>query len=288
MENQKLYKSDQGKASILAMYDAKLASLNLAYESRIVETSFGETHLLVCGQSENPPLFLLHGSNGNAPIALETYPDLFEKYQVFAIDVLAQPNKSAENRLSMKDLSYGAWIHELINILDLDHLTLAGFSFGGLIILKALLFSGQKIKHAFLAAPAFIVNGNPLVALFKVFIPMKKYMRTQNKNQVKAFLKALFTSPDAFAVDFLSEVFLHFNMDFSPIPVITSTEAAGIKTPITLFAADQDIIFPGKKMITRAKKIFPSLHATYLLEKSKHVQNQQDNDFIQALILQEA
>ena len=62
MENQKLYKSDQGKASILAMYDAKLASLNLAYESRIVETSFGETHLLVCGQSENPPLFLLHGS----------------------------------------------------------------------------------------------------------------------------------------------------------------------------------------------------------------------------------
>jgi hypothetical protein len=43
--------------------------------------------------STKPPLLPLHGSNGCAPIALETYPNLHKEFQVYAIDVLAQPTK---------------------------------------------------------------------------------------------------------------------------------------------------------------------------------------------------
>ncbi|MFT5077469.1 MAG: esterase/lipase, partial [Flavobacteriaceae bacterium] len=214
-------------------------------------------------------------------------PTLSKKFQIFAIDVLAQPNKSAETRLSMKDNSYGLWINELINKLELKNVTMAGFSFGGLIILKTLIQNESNIKEVFLSAPAFIVNGNPLIALFKIFIPMKRYIKTKKTKYLEKFLESLFSEKDEFAHNYLSKVFLYFNMDFSPIPVIKKEEALFIKTPITLIVAKKDIIFPGVKMMKRANKIFPSLKNTLLLEDSKHVQNRRDNTKIEKLILQE-
>lgn len=281
-----LYKSESGKKEIWDLYDAKLGELNIDFASREVETSFGKTNLIVTGDSSNPPMMVIHGSNGCAPIALETYQNLSSQFQVFAVDVLAQPNKSAETRLSMKDDSYGKWINEVIDALEIDDVTLAGFSFGGLIILKTLINNETRIKEVFLSAPAYIVNGNPLKALFKVFIPMKRYMKTGKKKYVERFLGEVFTDRDEFAIQYLSKVFQHFTMDFTPVPTIRKEEAQSITTPITLFGAKSDIMFPGAKMIKRANKIFPSLKRAILLENSKHVQSKTDNVAIENVILE--
>jgi len=282
-----LFKSELGKKEILALYNEKLNELELEYEYKRVDTDYGKTNIIIVGDSTKPPIIIVHGSNGCAPIALETYPTLHKKFQVFAIDVLAQPNKSAETRLSMKDNSYGLWMNDLINQLELKNVTMAGFSFGGLIILKTLVQNESNIKEVFLSAPAFIVNGNPLIALFKIFIPMKRYIKTQNNKYLDKFLQTLFTERDEFAHKYLSKVFLYFKMDFTPVPIIKKEEAALIHTQITIIAAKKDIMFPGVKMIKRANKIFPSLKNTVLLENSKHVQNRADNSKIEKLILKE-
>ena len=280
-----LFKSEKGKAAILSLYDKKLDSLGIAYNYETVNTSFGKTNVIVSGDTSNPPMILVHGSNGCAPISLETYPNLHKTHRVYAVDVMAQPNKSAEVRLSMKDESYGAWMNELLTELDLDSVTMAGFSFGGLVILKTLEFDESRVKEVFLSAPAYIVNGNPLKALFKVFIPMKRYMKTKQSKHIEKFLSEVFTDRDEFAVEYLSQVFLEFEMDFSPVPVINTKKAKSITTPITIFAAENDVIFPGKKMVKRAKKIFPSLKKIELISASKHVQNKAQNHAIEQEIL---
>ncbi|WP_299207428.1 alpha/beta hydrolase [Brumimicrobium sp.] len=279
-----LFKSSAGKSEILSLYNEKLEELNIDFTYQTVATKFGETNIIVTGNPENPPILLLHGSNGCAPIALETYPNLSQQFCVYAVDVLAQPNKSAETRLSMKDESYGEWVNEIIDQLKLEKVTLAGFSFGGLIILKTLEFNESKIKEVYLSAPAYIVNGNPIKAIFKFFIPMKRFMKTKKEKYVEKFLKEVFTDRDEFAIKFLSKVFLHFNMDFTPVPVITTKKAQAIQTPITLIAAKNDVMFPGEKMLKRAIKIFPSLKRELLLENSKHVQSKSDNLKIEELI----
>ena len=280
-----LYKTDSGKKEIINLYDEKLIDLNIEYQYEIINSSYGKTNIIITGEPSNPPLIIIHGSNGCAPISLETYPNLSTQYQVFAVDVLAQPNKSAETRLSMKDDSYGKWINEIISSLKIDNVTLVGFSFGGLVILKTLINNEDKIKEVYLASPAYIVNGNPLIALFKVFIPMKRYMKTKKTKFVEKFLSEVFTDRDEFAIKYLSKVFIYFNMDFTPVPVITKEEANKIKTPITLIAAKKDIMFPGEKMLKRAAKIFSSVKYTVLLGNSKHVQNRVDNMKIEELII---
>jgi pimeloyl-ACP methyl ester carboxylesterase len=280
-----LFKSEQGKKQILRLYDKKLENLAIDHEYFTIQTRFGKTNIIATGDPANPPIILVHGSNGCAPIALETYANLHKIFRVFAVDVLAQPNKSAGTRLSMKDDSYGKWMNEIISTLGLESVILAGFSLGGLIILKTLECDEAKIKEVYLSAPAYIVNGNPLKAIFKVFIPMKRYMKTKKVKYVEKFLSHLFTDRDEFAIEFLSKVFLEFEMDFTPVPVIDAKVAKEITTPITLFAAQNDILFPGKKMIKRATKIFPSLKRSTLLKHSKHVQNKVQNEMIEREIM---
>ena len=280
-----LFQSKQGKKEILSLYDEKLKSLEIEFEYLTINTSFGNTNIITAGNPLNPPIMLVHGSNGCAPIALETYSNLHKSYRVYAIDVLAQPNKSAETRLSMKDDSYGKWVIELIEKLKIDKVSMAGFSFGGLIILKTLEYDESKISEVFLSSPAYIVNGNPLKALFKIFIPMKQYMKTKNTKYIEKFLAELFTTRDEFAYKYLSKVFVEFEMDFTPVPIIKANKARNIKTPITVFAAQNDVIFPGKKILKRAKKIFPSLKLSKLIIDSKHVQSKEQNLMIEEIIM---
>jgi pimeloyl-ACP methyl ester carboxylesterase len=282
-----LFKTEKGKNEILSLYDQKLNELNIEFEYINVDTSFGKTNIIATGKPLNPPVIIIHGSNGCAPIALETYPNLSKNFRVYAIDVLAQPNKSSGTRLSMKDDTYGQWINEIINSLKIENVIMAGFSFGGLIILKTLEYNESKIKEVYLSAPAYIVNGNPLKVLFKVFIPMKRFIRTEKNKFVEKFLAEVFTERDEFAIKYLSKVFLHFKMDFTPVPVIEPKKAKLIRTPINIFAAKNDILFPGKKMINRSQKIFPTLKSVKLIDDSKHVQNKKQNKLIEKIILED-
>lgn len=279
------FKSKEGKEKILKFYNQKLNELKIDYSEKLVDTKFGKTNVIVTGNPQLPPLILIHGTGGCAPLILESFSKLSSKYCVYAIDVLAQPNKSAENRLDMKTLDYGKWLIEIVVKLRLKNVTLVGFSFGGFISLKALEFNQTPIKKVYLVAPVYIVNGNPFLGLFKMFIPLKKYIKTNNKRYIKKVMNALFSEYDDFALQFMSSTFQNCNMDFSPLPIITKKSANTINTSITIFAAEKDIMFPGKKMIKRAKRIFPTLEEVILLKDSKHVPNIKHFNEIQEEIL---
>lgn len=274
----KLFSSEAAKKEILDLYFDKLEELDISYEVHTIETSFEDTNILITGNQEGPPLVLLHGANGCAPIAIEALIGLMDDFRIYAIDIIGQPNVSAETRPDMRTDAYGQWIQEILSRLYIHQVTLVGISFGGFVSWKTLLFDERRIAKAFLIVPAGIVNGNPLTALWNVFLPMKRYMKTRKPKYVHHFLRALFTQEDAFAIRFLSKVFLHFEMDFSPIPLISPKEAGRIKTPLYLAGAEHDLLFPGKKMLRRAQKIFPSLQEVIFLEGSKHVPDEAGNE----------
>ncbi len=280
-----LYKTPESKKEILALYQAKLDSLKIDYLEENVNTQFGSSHVIIIGDATKPPLILVHGSNGCAPIALDVYPNLSQHYQVFAVDVIAQPNKSAETRPSMKDTSYGIWMNEVIAALGLNDVTMVGFSLGSFIIWKTLLEDESKIKQAYLIAPVGIVSGNPLRAMLDIFIPMKRFIRTENQADLDRVIDALFSERDDFAAPFLAKVLPNFDLDFTPIPNISKKEAKRISTPLTIMGAEHDVLGPGKKLLRRAEEIFPSLKQTTLLEASKHVQSVGDNQRVENLIL---
>ena len=271
------------------LYQHKLDELPISYELLQIETSFGNTNIILTGQETNPPLVLLHGSNACAPLAIEALIGLVDHFRIYAIDIVGQPNLSEAFRPSMKDDSYAQWMYEILTRLNIWKATLVGISFGGFISWKTLTFDEKRIARAFLITPVGIINSPILSLVWKVFLPIKLYQWQKNEEYIRRFLEELFTEPDEFAHAFLSKVLLYFDMDFSPIPTIPPNAAKSIQTPIHLIAAEHDLLIPIAPFFERAKSIFPSLSQCLTLPSSKHVPDQKGNEriveFIKELVL---
>jgi esterase/lipase len=253
------------------IYQKKIASLNIPFKENKIKSSFGKTNILIFGDDKKPPLFLIHGLNSAAPFAIDTVSFLIGKYQVFAIDILGQPNKSDFIRLSKKDVSYGKWLLEVINHFKLDTISLCGISFGAFPVLKSLLINEKKVQEIFLISPAGIVNGNIIKTVFSFLIPMKKFQQTKNEIYLQKCLSNLYDEFDTIDFQYLKEVFLNYKMDFSITPNFKKSELSKIKTPITIISSKNDFFVPSKKLKKRSEKHFTSLKNFIVLENSKHI-----------------
>ncbi|MCG8330468.1 MAG: alpha/beta hydrolase [Chitinophagales bacterium] len=279
-----LFDNPQAKKNIERLYQCKLDELPISYEFLKIETSFGDTNIIMTGPEDKPPLVLLHGFNGCAPIVIEALIELVNDFRIYAIDIIGQPNLSTETRPSMEDNSYGQWMYEILSRLNIRDVYLVGISFGGFISWKTLVFEEKRISKAFLIVPAGIVNSSPLTVLWHIFLPMRLYKWRKKMKYVHQFLRALFTERNEFSAAFLSKVFLHFESDSTSTPIITEQEAQIITTPIHIIAAEKDLLFPGKKVIKRAQQIFLSLESSLLLENTRHIPGLQANKEIVEVI----
>lgn len=256
---------------ILERYKEKLNRFSIGFSEQTVASSFGKTNVIITTNNQKPALFLLHGLNAAAPFALDSVSFLVEKYQIFAIDVLGQPNKSDFVRLSKKNDDYGKWLLEIVDYFKLDNYSLCGISFGAFPIIKSLLIDEKKVKNVFLISPAGIVNGNLPKSFVRFLSPMLKFKRTKKEVFLQKCLQQLYDEFDDLTLLFLKDVFLEFKMDFSITPNFKTAALLKIKTPITIIASKNDFFVPALKLKKKCEKSFLNLTNFVVLKNSKHI-----------------
>ena len=106
-DNSTLYKSSEGYHRVMEHYDSTLQGMTVPYETRYVETSFGLTHIVICGRENGKPLVLWPGQNANVLSWLHWLPALAPTYRTYVIDGIGGMGKSAPSRPSKKGLAYG-------------------------------------------------------------------------------------------------------------------------------------------------------------------------------------
>ena len=263
-----------------SLYNEKISALNFLVFERKIPTSYGFTNVVIAGKDNKPPLIVLHGINSAAPFALSKISFLEDKYQIFAIDLLGQPNKSDFVRLNKKDTAYGKWFLEIINHFKVDNVTLCGISFGGFPILKSLLIDDKKVKEVFLISPAGIINGNLINTIFKFILPMKKFQKTKKEVYLLKCISNISDELNEIDIKYLKEVFLNFTIDFSVTPNFKASELSKIKTPISIISSKNDFFVPAKKLKKRCKKYISNLKGFIVLENSKHIPSKEKLNFI--------
>jgi pimeloyl-ACP methyl ester carboxylesterase len=258
-------------SKIKALYSEKIKALGLDYEEIMVSSIYGKTNVVIFGDEKKTPLLLVHGLNSGAPFAFDTISFLLKKYQIFAIDVLGQPNKSDFVRLNKKDDSYGEWLLEVINDLQIKNITFCGISYGAFPILKSLLIDDIKIKEVFLISPSAFIHGSLWKTIFKFIMPLKKFQKTKNDIYLKKCLTIIYDEFDELTLNYLKQVFLNFKMDFSLTPNFKKSELKNINIPVTIIASKNDFFVPAKKLKRKCKKHVSSLKNFEILEDSKHI-----------------
>ena len=177
MAAESIYKSEKDKQKFLELYDRKLASLNLKYEEKFVETFAGKTHVIAAGDADLPPVVLLHGINAGSPVALEAVKNLSAKYRIYAIDTVGQAGKSAETRLPINDESYGKWLAEVFDALKLKKAPVIGVSYGSVLLARLMAYQPERIEKAIFVVPIAIVNGYFFESIFTATIFLQQVLQ---------------------------------------------------------------------------------------------------------------
>jgi len=268
-----IYKTKQGEKIVKDLYDQQVKSIGIEYEDLYVDTRFGKTHVIKTGKPNGKPLLFFHGGNSTAPYSLKQNIYLMKDYQVFAPDIMGHPGKSDQTVLSPNTLEYGEWASDVIDSLGFEQIICMGGSFGGGVLAKLMCVSPEKISKAVLVVPSGLCNASRIKIILSMGIPMFAYILTKKEKWLEKAIVPMAIHKeyiDKDTLDMVRTTFKYVKVKASMPSNIKISDIKNYKAPTLLFAGEKDILFPGEKVIERAKKIIPNLE-THLLKNCGHM-----------------
>lgn len=275
MSSGSIYRSPEGEAEIMALYDEALAGLRVECKSRMVGTGFGETHVLVTGPEDAPPVVVLQGGNFVNPLCLAWFLPLARENRVFAPDIMGQPGRGAQNRLSARGDEQARWMVDVLDGLGLDRVPFVGISFGAGVILRVAGYAPERVSRAALVSPAGVAMGPALRMLKDVALPMFRYRLRPSRERLISAARPILTDLDDIYLRQLGLVYRHVRLDRNLPRAATEQELSGYDSPTLLFTSDEDIFFPPEAVVPRAREVIPNLIATETLSGCRHVPSKQ-------------
>jgi 2-hydroxy-6-oxonona-2,4-dienedioate hydrolase len=265
-----IFNSPADKEKMLAWHKRFRDRIGRPTESQMIETSFGPTHVLLCGPKDAPPIVLLHGALASSAHALLEVASLADTYRVIALDVIGQSPLSAEVRPEVNGNAYGQWAVECLDQLNVKSVRMLAASWGGFIALRTAALAPERILKLSLVVPAALVQGSGWEGFTKQGLPMMLYKASPTQARLEKFAGNLFTTMDPDWLPYIGDAFRGYKMDFRPPRLVRDDELKSFTAPVQVFAADQDVSFPGAKLLARAKRVFPNLAYSELLVNTKH------------------
>lgn len=253
-----IYKSETSKEKTLKLYDEQINKLGTDYSDIYVNTSFGKTHLIETGNKNGKPLLVFHGGNSTTSYNLLIQKFLLKDFHIYAVDTIGHPGKSDEVSLSPRNYDYGKWASEVISAIGYTKINCCGESFGGGILAKLMCVAPEKVEKAVLIVPAGINNAFPISST-KMMIPLIKYCATKNEKYIKQTAMYMSVTEEALDKDTMDTIKDSFDNVKTKVGMPSNISSELIKNytaPTLVIASEKDCLFPAKKVLPRAKKLF--------------------------------
>lgn len=265
-----IFTTPAGREKMLVWHERFRARLRRPTQSQMLSTRYGCTHALACGSEEAPPLVLLHGAMASSAHALLEVETLADHFRVIALDIIGQSPMSAQVRPDVNGPAYGEWLLDCLDALHLPAARLLGVSWGGFVALRAAACAPKQISRLSLVVPAGLAQGGGWEGLRKFALPLMLYRAKPTPARLQNLLQHLFTTQDADWTAYMGDALQAYKFNFRAPRLLRDGELAALTAPVQVFGAEQDVSFPGRALIARARVVFPNLTADTLLPDTKH------------------
>ncbi|MBA2345665.1 MAG: alpha/beta fold hydrolase [Rubrobacter sp.] len=266
-----IFRSPDGEAEIMSLYDESLSRLGPRVEKITVGTSLGDTHVLATGPDDAPPLIVLSGGNFLNPTCLGWFLPLAENRRVYSPDIIGQPGKSAPSRPSSKGDGHARWMEEVLDGLGIQRAPFVGISYGAGVALRTAGRTPDRVSGATLISPSGFVGGSIPRMLREVALPMIVYWISPNDERLRKSTSPLLTGEDEDLMRQIGAVYRHVKLDSDLPRKATAEELQDFHSPTLVFASENDIFFPGEAVLKRAREIIPNLVSAELLRDCRHI-----------------
>jgi pimeloyl-ACP methyl ester carboxylesterase len=266
MRTNSVYKSEEGKRKVLGLYKSLIGKLEVPYEERYVDTSYGRTYMIEAGNDDSPAVFLFHGSCSNSAMWFGDLRILAEHFHVFAVDIIGEPGNSAENRLDTSADDYANWIKELLDAQNINKAVLIGNSFGGWMSLKFATVYPERVSKLVLIAASGITPAK-FSFIFKSII-----YTMQGEKGLKKLNRMVFGTDDIpdEVIEVSNMIMENFNPMLGALPEYKDDKLKKLTMPVMYIAGENDATVNAHKTAQRIKELIPHADAE-LINNCGHV-----------------
>lgn len=170
----KVYRSLKAEKHIIDTYNQLLALWDIDKQEIDLPTSYGTTHVILCGKENNPPLVLFHGvGDDSALMWLYNAKELGQHFKLYAVDTIGGPGKSRTGKNYNADFDDVIWIDEILNTFNLKKASFLGVSHGGYLVQLYTLLRPERVDCPICLSSAVPVgnSGSPMKTMMKIFLP---------------------------------------------------------------------------------------------------------------------
>lgn len=257
MKKNYVYKNYDSMNKMHAFYDKSLKMLKVNYKEKNINTTYGETHILIVGDESKPPIFTLHGGNGISTLNIRLFIPLLKYYSIISPDVIGMPGKSSPYRnLNTKKEDYGHWICEILDNMNINKIPFVVSSYSSAMMLSLAKVHPEKISKAALIVPSGIAHGKILPIISKMAIPFIKYYHKPSKSTLQGITEVMVSDNDKLWNEFFELMMSSYKMEMRPPKEYKRKELNNFKSPVIIFASDEDIFFPANKVFKKADSLF--------------------------------
>ena len=260
-----LFRSKNKEQEYFSHYNKALEQLTVTYDTQHVKTTYGDTHVIHCGEKEYPKLVLLHCQGFSSIAWYYNLEQLSKHFEIFCIDTIGEPGKTKSNRAVINNSDYVFWLSEVLNKLEIEKPNIAGWSFGGFIAITFAISHPERVNSLVAMSPAGCIAPISIVFFIKLF----PALFSGNVDKINRFLKWISGSDNN---DFPNPTFTLFTsgmMSFkgwskgAKLKVYSKDEFEKIKVPTLIMIGEDDPIYSKspKKIAFKMNGIQPNIAA---------------------------
>lgn len=232
------YKTPEGKHAVISYYNIMLQKFRIPHEELNINTVCGPTHILAAGKPEHEPLILLHGSSMNSVMWIRDMETFSEHYRVYALDLPGEPGKSSEEQLPLDTLDYVNWLDDVLNVLGINKVNLAGISLGAWLAAKYSIYHPKNVRKLALLCPAGIGGQNHAFKEIAISLLPKG---EEGVNELLRMINGGKEIPEIM-LNYQKLIAATFNSRQEPIPLFTDKELQRLSMPSLLIVGQKDIM----------------------------------------------
>lgn len=270
------FKTEKAKNEYLKIYDERAKKWPVISITKIINTSYGQTFVRICGPESADPLVLMHGVGGNSLQWMPNIESLSKHFRVYAVDNVYDNGRSIPRKVMTNADDYVNWLSELFDELELqDGVNMVGLSYGGWITAQYALKCPNRVDKIVLLAPVGTVGQlSPrwIVRAISVAIPIKFFSRNfvywlaedtvnsgeQGRAIIEEHVNETYTAVRSFKAKQM----------VNP-SVLTDEELRSINVPALFMVGENEKIYSPQEVLERLSRVSPQIQ-TKLIANAGH------------------
>ncbi len=282
MADQSSFPQSEWQNEYLTAYLKVMKLWKVEHQSFEVETSFGTTHINICGPEDAPPLILLHAASVSSAEWYANVGAWSQQYRILAVDTIGDCGWSRATRIPKNREDYNQWLLEIMDNFDMDKASFIGHSYGGWLAMNMAISNPEKINKLILLAPAASIQ--PFKFLIKLGLKMPKLPVNVSAAKILKMMSARDFQPKEEYIELMEVVNKSCRPEMVFPKVYSDKELQSITNPTLLLLGDQESIYSPLKAVKRARKLIPNLKSDIILQAG-HILNMEQPEMVNSKVL---